>query len=165
MQQDLFLQRDELARSHGLGEFKKDYTLPSGKLPFVLLGIFSILFLIGVMISAVVSSFGPHGFSWVKPIAVVVVLVPFLLVFFLILGWVYYNNRNLHVYLYTGGLFYHLRDKKRVVRWEQIRKVSIATRGRYISIDVKDEPSFGFPSIEDLGPTIQREVDNLRSSG
>ena len=157
MKQELLLKQDELVRTHELGEFKKEYTMRFDRRQFVKYGTISIVILIAVTISFIIAS-ALFGFSSsILIVIVITVIVSLLLAYALIAVWFSYY-RDLHIYLYDGGLVYHFPYVDRVVRWEQIKKVSINSRGGYIRVYVKDKPSLGFPEIEDLGPTIIKNV-------
>lgn len=64
-------------------------------------------------------------------------------------------------------LIYWHRKKRKAVRWEQIRRVY--RQGDWVTIDVKNEPSFSLTSFIDqqseLYSTIKRQVDSHRSAG
>src|SRR6266851_5686398 len=158
MQQDLFLQRDELAQAHQLGELQKDYTTGVGKRTIALMG----GVLLGLLIIAGIPVFISLGFSWGLLVFVLIFIATFVLVG-LIVGGVYYYYRRLHIYVYTSGLIYLNGNKRRAVRWEQITRVSDLFQGSF-SIYVKDEPRIGFGGlinqIGELYSTIEGEVDN-----
>lgn len=156
MEQDQFLQREKLVQAHQLGELQKDYTIRFGKqiAPYgvgTLIGaiIFFVLYAGRDITSAIIGSIGGIAFYWT------------------VLGGSLYYLRGLHVYVYTCGLIYWHRNKRRAVRWEQIRRVY--RQGGAVTIAVKNEPSFSLTSLIDrqseLYATIKRQVDSHRSSG
>lgn len=169
MEQDLFLQREELAQEHHLGELQKDYTIRWGKQ----------IAIWGLVALAVIAflSLPPHGMAN----GIVLSLHLFFLVLFTfagpLLGRQLYKHRWLHVYMYTGGLIYLNRNERKAIRWEQINTMYRDESGRLmksrgginIDWDGPREPMLYLtPFIDDIGTlysTIKREVDNLRSSG
>ena len=159
MQQDLFLQRDELAQAHQLGEFQREYTIwRVGKL---IVG-WGILLIIGsiLLFTRIASTGGiTVAIFWVIVYAVLISTL---------LGWARYYVRRLHVYVYTDGLIYLKGNKRRAVRWEQVARVSNLFRGAF-SIYVKDEPRIDFPSLiyqsRELYSTIMHEVESHSRSG
>lgn len=156
MQQDLLLQRDELAQAHQLGEFQKEYSIRLGKQ----IAIYGVVVFICFIIS--IATLARLGILALIGSIVLTVLIGGAF------GGVLYYYRRLHVYVYTGGLIYLNGNKRRAVRWEQITRVSDLFRGSF-SIDVKDEPRIGFGALIDqigeLHSTIEGEIDNPRRSG
>ena len=156
MQQELSLQRDELAQAHQLGEFQKEYFIRLGKQ----IAIYGVVVFICFIIS--IATLARLGILALIGSIVLTVLIGGAF------GGVLYYYRRLHIYVYTSGLIYLNVNKRRAVRWEQITRVTNLVQGGF-SIYVKDEPVIGFGALIDqigeLHSTIEGEVDNPRRSG
>ena len=157
MEQELLLKRDELARAHQLGEFRKDYHARFG----ISLAGFYVLLLFPIVLAL---------YAVLSHQTVLIILMAFLELFFVAVFWGMISaNRRAHVYVYTGGLVYLNGKKERAVRWEQIRKADIPNRSSWLIIDVKDESEMGINLViigtTELLATIKREVDHAGSAG
>ena len=158
MEQDQFLQRKKLVQAHQLGELQKDYTIRFGK-QIAQWGVPGLI--------ALIIFFVRYAGSDIT--AAIIAIIVVLAFYSTVLGRPLYSLRGLHVYVYTDGLIYwhRNRNKRRAVRWEQIRRVY--RQGSALTIAVKNEPSFSLTSFIDrqreLFATIKRQVDSHRSSG
>ena len=165
MEHHLFLQREELAQEHHLGELQKEYTVPFNKRvkEYVILGL--VIFSSSIIYVIFYKKFDIFSLIyWL--VATLLICAGF--------GWQLYYYRWLHVYVYTGGLIYLNRNNRSAIRWEQIKRVyredieSIGDSSGAMYI-YWGESSLKIPTdldgIGELYSTIKREVDNLRSSG
>lgn len=156
MEQEQFLQREELVQAHQLGELQKDYTIRVGKV--ITIGGVIVLFLI------IFFSIFAYFAHWDLPSTTIAISIAPVFVS-AYLGVELYYFRRLHVYVYTAGLIYWRRKKRRVIRWEQIRR-EYSVRGN-LTLDVNNEPSLLLPAIiegqDALYETIRRQVVSHRS--
>lgn len=165
MQQDPSLQRDELAQAHQLGELQREYTIAFGK-QFAKFGVIGLIVFSAMLIMSFILGFSSLGFSWSVLIGTVIVFTCTFVVYTAVVVAVLYHYQQFHVYVYTGGLVYLRGNKKRAVRWEQMRRAYRLGVGRQgdIRIDVHDEPGILIsfldpPEMGELYATIKREVE------
>ena len=159
MQQELSLQRDELAQAHQLGEFQKEYSIRLGKQ----IAIYGVAVFIGFV--PLLTTFGKIP---------IILTIIFALFYIWVIGSVlvrliYYSYRRLHVYLYTGGLISLNGNKRTALRWEQINNVSRGRGGAvYIDWGGPTEPKLRLTSlingIGGLYSTIKREQGTMPAS-
>ena len=111
------------------------------------------------------SIYAPYAY-WDMTKASIAILTVIVFASVYIGGGLYYF-RGLHVYVYTAGLIYWRRKKRRVLRWEQIRRVD-TFRGN-LMLQVNNEPSLLLPAFlemdSELYSTLRRQVVSNQSSG
>ena len=158
MEQEQLFPLQELVQAHQLGELQNDFTIQVGKE----ITRWSVI----LLILAIFFSIYAHFAHWDITVAIIAVSTAIVFGGAYVGGGLFYY-RGLHVYVYTAGLIYWRRKKRRVIRWEQIRRVD-SIRGN-LTLRVKNEPSLLLPAYIEwhivLYSTIRREVASHRRSG
>ena len=159
MKHELFLEQEELAQAHQLGELQTEYRVQVDKT----LAVIATGLLFGGLFYFVV------GGQRTYPLSLTAVLI-LLLIFAVGGALVLFRYQHLHVYVYTHGLLYLTENTSQVARWEQIKKV----KGFYLdllpgdtTVLLNDGSQITLPSyisgIGELRSTIKREMTNYRS--
>lgn len=159
MKHELFLEQEELAQAHQLGELQTEYRVQVDKT----LAVIATSLLFGGLFYLVV------GGQRTYPLSLTDVLI-LLLIFAVGGALVLFRYQHLHVYVYTHGLLYLTENTSQVARWEQIKKV----KGFYLdllpgdnTVLLNDGSQITLPSyisgIGELRSTIKREMANYRS--
>lgn len=159
MKHELFLEQEELAQAHQLGELQKEYRVQVDKT----LAVIATSLIFGGLFYLVEG--GPRMY----PLSLTDVLI-LLLIFAVGGAIVLFRYRQFHVYVYTYGLLYFNGNISQVARWEQIKKV----KGFYLdllpgdnTVLLNDGSQITLPSyisgIGELRSTIKREMANYRS--